>query len=323
MDSSTAVVMETENTVLKDDQIIEQKEDCIFKEHGLDFMTDTDWTRDKDSHLEQEREKKIFDLWLACHRPEDITKEVGTDQIHVLKTVKRSTENNEIIKTHNDFTPKYYSIWSFHKATNKFRYPGNIPPEIIENLVYYYTEPFDIVFDPFAGGGPTIDVCQKWLRRYFVSDIKPFPARQHEIRKWDITQGLPPELPVNKVQLAFLDPPYWKQAEGKYGKDPRNFANMPLDEFNNKLSSLITNLAEKLRPSSYIALIIQPTQWKAPGKKFTDHVFDVIRSVGLPVDMRISCPYSTQQCTPQMMQWAKKDKQLLVISRELIIWKVV
>ncbi len=30
---------------------------------------------------------------------------------------------------------------------------------IVENLLYAYTEPFDVVVDPFAGGGSTIDIC--------------------------------------------------------------------------------------------------------------------------------------------------------------------
>ena len=38
---------------------------------------------------------------------------------------------------------------------------------------------FDIVLDPFAGGGATIDVCKKRLRRYCVSDRKPGYQSEH------------------------------------------------------------------------------------------------------------------------------------------------
>ena len=43
------------------------------------------------------------------------------------------------------------NIWNFSKATNEVRHFGNIPPEIIDNLLYYFTEPHDVVFDPFGG----------------------------------------------------------------------------------------------------------------------------------------------------------------------------
>jgi hypothetical protein len=35
---------------------------------------------------------------------------------------------------------RIYDIWNFSKATNKVRHFGNIPPEIIDNLLYYFTD---------------------------------------------------------------------------------------------------------------------------------------------------------------------------------------
>jgi DNA modification methylase len=49
-------------------------------------------------------------------------------------------------------------------------------------MLYRYTEPLDIVVDPFAGDGSTIDLCKKRWRRYWVSDRKPVVEREHEIR---------------------------------------------------------------------------------------------------------------------------------------------
>jgi hypothetical protein len=57
-------------------------------------------------------------------------------------------------------------------------------------LLYLYTSPFDVIVDPFAGGGSTIDICKKRLRRYFVSDRKPIVEREKEIRTHDLTSGL-------------------------------------------------------------------------------------------------------------------------------------
>ena len=206
------------------------------------------------------------------------------------------------------------------------KYFGICHPSIIDNLIYLYTEPFDIVIDPFAGACTTIDVCKKRSRRYWISDRKPFPARENEIRKLDIVQELPS---LNKrwsdVSLTFLDPPYWKQAEGRYSNDPEDFGNMTLDDFNKYLSGVINGIAKK-QSKGFIALLIQPTQWKSPDKGFTDHAFDMIRLADpkrLKLINRIASPLSNLQCLPPMVAYAREKKMLLVQTREIIVWRII
>ena len=170
-------------------------------------------------------------------------------------------------------------------------------------------------------GGDVADICKKRMRRYWVSDRKPIVEREKEIRNHDITVGLP-NLPRWKdVKLVYLDPPYWKQSENLYSSDASDFGNMSLEVFNKELSTLIQSFSSKLS-NAYIALIIQPTQWKSPEKDFTDHVGDMLRQVKIRCDMRYSVPYESQQCTAQMVEWAKANKKCLVLSREIIVWRV-
>jgi hypothetical protein len=224
-----------------------------------------------------------------------------------------------------DFAPPLYNVWTFAKKSNGVGHFGNSEQQIVDNLLYLYTEPFDIVLDPFGGGGSTIDVCKRRLRRYWVSDRKPIPERAHEIRKLDVVDGLPPLFKRwSEVTLTYLDPPYWKQAENQYSQDAEDLANMPLAEFTSNLAGVVRSIAEK-QSRGVIALIIQPTQWKADGHKYTDHVMDLITAVGQDlarVEMRISAPYNTEQYTPQIVNWAKENKQLMVLTREIIVWRV-
>ncbi len=53
---------------------------------------------------------------------------------------------------------------------------------INKNILYYHTELWDIVYDPFAGGGTTVDACKKWFRRYYCSDKKVVQGREKEIK---------------------------------------------------------------------------------------------------------------------------------------------
>lgn len=280
---------------------------------------------------EKERnKKKAFEMWLACETQETIAEAVGVTQ----QTVDNWGENftnsltpKEFVKFNfqDDFQIPIYNVWKLQNKTNKVSHFGNSEQQWFENLLYLYTEPFDIVVDPFAGGGSTIDVCKKRGRRYYVSDRKPIVEREHEIRNHDLTTGLPSVPRWKDVRLVYLDPPYWKQAEGQYSDDEEDLANMPINQFNTTLSGIITDFGKKLSgydESKFIALIIQPTQWKSPEKAFTDHVGDMLRAVNLPVKMRYSVPYESQQCTAQMVEWAKQNKQTLVLTREIIVWEV-
>jgi hypothetical protein len=51
-------------------------------------------------------------------------------------------------------------------------------------------------------------------------------------------------------------------------------------------------------------------------------VWDMAKLVKLPIDLRVQCPYESQQCNAQMVQWAEASRKVLVLSRELVIWRV-
>ncbi len=292
---------------------------------------------DIDKQLREERKERVFGLWLACYTTEEIAEIVYGDknkdeviraQTKVFQDLEALPNLGKVAVSHQDadFTPPIYNIWAFAAKTNAVSHFGNSEQRILDNLLYLYTQPFDIVVDPFAGGGATIDVCRKRLRRYWVSDRKPIVEREGEIRKLDIaTEGAPPlSNRWSDVTLTYLDPPYWKQAEGEYSNDPTDLANMPLDQFTDTLAGLVRSIAAK-QSKGVIALLIQPTQWRAPQRQFTDHIIDLVRAVGnkrLVLENRVSCPYSTEQCMPQMVEWAKANKQLLALTRELIIWRI-
>lgn len=305
----------------------------ICKILSISNSTVTSYLTDIDKQLREERKAKIFSMYLAGYTMQEIADAVGLERSTITKEIESLVNISSLAKNHqvlanfqdSEFETPIYNVWTFAKKTNNVSHPGNSEVRIVENLLYLYTSPFDIVLDPFAGGGSTIDICKKRLRRYWASDRKPIVERENEIRKLDIVTELPDfNNRWKDVRLVYLDPPYWKQVQNQYSTDAEDLANMPLDDFNKALSSVINRIARKLSSGSHIALLIQPTQWKSDNKEFTDHVSDMIRLADkrLKLVNRVSCPYSTQQCTPQQVEYAKENKMLLVISRELIIWKI-
>jgi DNA methylase len=291
----------------------------------------TDWLSDIVKAEKKKQEEEIAALWLACQTVDeiadrlDIPRTTVGSKIEVCPDWFLKTNRDKPLFSEENYQPPLYNVWTFGKKTNNVEHFGNSEQRIIDNLLYLYTEPFDIVLDPFAGGGSTIDVCKRRMRRYWVSDRKPIVERENEIRKLDIAAELPPlKNRWSDVSLTYLDPPYWKQAEGKYSDDAEDLANMPLDQFTETLIGVIKRIVAK-QSKGVIALLIQPTQWNAEERKFTDHVMDVVAGVGnkkVILENRVSCPYSTEQYNAQMVEWAKANKKLLVLSRELIIWRI-
>jgi hypothetical protein len=286
------------------------------------------WLSRIDKDAKADRDRRIFDLWLACWTQQEIAAELGITQGEIAKSIPNGNlselgKPDKAAADHaTDFDPPIYNIWKQQKKTAGSSHFGNSEVRLLDNLLYLYTSPFDVVIDPFAGGGSTIDICRKRFRRYFVSDRKPIVEREKDIRTHDITEGLPKPPQWKDVKLVYLDPPYWIQAENQYSEDPEDFGNMDLETFTKTLAGVVKSFAKKLC-DAYIALIIQPTQWKAPERQFTDHVVDMVRTVNLPVKMRYSVPYESQQCTAQMVDWAKEHKQCLVLTREIVVWKVL
>lgn len=292
------------------------------------------WLERIDKDAKDERNRRIFDLWLSCHTQEEIAEAVDVDRGEVKRgfgqfgNLADLTKTDQLAANHEaDFTPPIYNVWKQQEKTPGASHFGNSEARWVDNLLYLYTQPFDIVVDPFAGGGSTIDLCKKRLRRYWVSDRKPIVEREKDIRRHDlITEDGEITLPDLRgrwgdVRLVYLDPPYWRQAQGQYSTDATDLANIDLDAFNRYLSGIINGFAKKLT-TAHIALIIQPTQWSADNRRTVDHIADMLRLVKAPLVARYSVPYESQQYNAQQVEWAKANRQCLVLTREIVVWEV-
>ncbi len=294
-------------------------EDIICNKLKITSRTYRMYTEDVRRQSEKEIKQKIYDLYLACYTQQEIADQVGIDQSQGSRQIAGFMQNGNISDLHifRNFEPEIYAIWNFGKATNKTKVFGSIPPEIIDNLLYYYTKPFDVVFDPFGGGGSTIDKCIERKRRYYVSDLTPIPAR-NDIRQHDVVSGLPGNLPV--PDLVFLDPPYWQQAKGKYSDKETDLGNCSLDDFLDGIGNIARDIKRKWNGhSGVLALIIGPC--KQDGKNY-DLPFLCYQRIAKYLNplIRIQAPYSTQIHGGNYVKMAKEKKELLYLSRDLMVF---
>ena len=291
--------------------------------------------------------QRMARLWLAGCTQQEIAEQVGVPQqtfIDFLQVAKidKSLDLDGITKslgwkvdadhafalagqrpTMDPFDVPLFDVWKAKTSVNAVKHPGQSDQLFTDRLVYLYTKPGDMVIDPFAGGGPTVDVCKARLRRYFCSDLTVVPSRVSDIRQHDITEGAlkPPQW--KDVALVYLDPPYGGQVEGAYSDKATDLANLPVDAFHEQLLAVINGYVGKLSSGAHVALIIQATQWRAPEKERQDHVVALASKVrNADLRERIQVPYESQQATAQMVDWAKVNRRVLTLSREIVVWRV-
>jgi N6-adenosine-specific RNA methylase IME4 len=139
--------------------------------------------------------------------------------------------------------PKRENHWLFQRIDPRLgeKHPGQIPGQIAMNILYYYTEPGDLVVDPFAGGGSTIDACKVMERHCLAYDIKP---TRSDIKQWDITKGFHPEVRI--CDMVFLDPPYWNLMEHLYAKE--SISSQSLEGFMAVMRKLAEECYKVLKP---------------------------------------------------------------------------
>ena len=131
-----------------------------------------EWTKAAREIEERQQNETIFNMYLACHTASEISQSLGLPEQTISDRIARLS-TKEFLGTKSWKLSKFedydedeglrpiYNIWTFGKKTNEVSHFGNSESRIVDRLLYLYTEPFDIVVDPFAGGGSTIDVCKK------------------------------------------------------------------------------------------------------------------------------------------------------------------
>jgi hypothetical protein len=280
------------------------------------------WTKDVRKAEKEAQQAKAWDLWLDCWSQREIADQIGVS----VGTVNEWC--SEIANSRNLNDPpesrQHFDVWQFpttdRDGGGQQSYFGAVPPQVVENLLWFFTEPGDIVVDLFAGSGTTIEVAKRMGRRVWASDIRGNHYSPHlPIHQHDATQGWPDAAP-RKANLVFLDPPYWKQAAGRYSDHPNEFAEMDYFRFIKEWRALLDSVKPHLADGGRVAFIISPTQNE--DGSVVDHAFDLAGEAimaGLRIERRIIVPYSTQQATGQQVTWARENRRMLKLYRDLVV----
>jgi len=238
--------------------------------------------------------------------------EAGTKTIHAAyKDLRRRDRFTA------GFRPTPYDVWSFkHDRAFGIPHPGSIPPGIVAHTLHYFSQPGELVVDPMAGGGTTLDVCQSMGRRCLAYDLEPV---RPEIKAHDSRNPFPPE--TSGCDLIFCDPPYHTMLARRYAEN--SAADVPLTSWIVFLEALTKNAYAALRQGGRIALLLaNQTEKDLPaGYGYLDHAFlgyNALIKAGFLPERRISCPMDGSYL-PQHVRQARLEGRLLGQVRDLLI----
>lgn len=163
------------------------------------------------------------------------------------------------------------------KGDNK--YAGVTPAFAIYNMIKRYTEPGDLVMDPMAGSGTTLDVCKEEGRKCVAFDIAPPrpDVKQNDARKIPLAD--------QSVDMVFIDSPYGDNID--YNDHAGNIGTLSAesDKFYDELEKVMAECHRVMKPDKAIGWVIGD-QWVK--KKFTPVGFRVYERLARhfePVDI--------------------------------------
>lgn len=302
--------------------IQEYPKESIAKELSVSDKSVSRWVK----NLEEEKDDRVLDLikslYLRCYSENQIVDELARQGIEITQ----KTVNNKVSKLSqvSNFTNppddlQLYNVWKvFQMPENQMKYPGQIPEQIIENLLWYYSKPSDIILDPMAGSGIVGTVCQKMFRRYWLIDLKPINPL--EIKQGDslIEIKMPEQ---KKADFVFFDPPYFTLMKSDY---PDNGFTQDYPTFLKSMEKVIFNFSKVMATGANVAVILKPMNQELTSGEWLDMSYDTIeisKDIGLKYIKRISAPLSTQQFTGSNVVKAKDDKQMMNTLRDIIVFK--
>lgn len=153
-----------------------------------------------------------------------------------------------------------------HKGNNK--YAGVTPAFIIYNMVKRYTDPNDLVVDPMAGSGTTLDVCKEEGRMCIAYDIVS--------TRPDIIQNDARKIPLSddSVDMIFIDSPYGDNIDYNDHRDNIGNISSETERFYEEIEKVIGESHRILKPGKVLGWLIGD-QWIK--KRFTPVGFNVHR----------------------------------------------
>jgi hypothetical protein len=271
----------------------------LAKSLGVSFRTIERWTSDERLVIEEERNKSIINLYIQFPiTQQEIAFKLGIDQSTVSRGIKTMQERH-LSELHTWFSPFNSTIRRSGLSNIE-----PLPQVLVENLLYFHTQPLNLVFDPFASSTNTMKACIRMQRRYYCCDDTGYDP---EIKQWDISYGLPLDLTI--PDLAYID---------LTGREP--FELFPSSGLAKQIKSILEELIKRKIPR--IALHVYPCYLNSGN--WEDPIMNLswLTDIDYSIDRRYVMEYQhhgTEELKDQIVH-SDIDKVCRIDHSDLIVW---
>mgnify|MGYP001179872061 FL=1 len=146
-------------------------------------------------------------------------------------------------------------------------------PEHSRFALDYYTNPDDLILDPFNGRGTTAFTALHLNRKFIGFEIcnKSYKLTKDAVEKhidvsegdFELIKGCGCEMKEFEGQGSFIDavfssPPYYLNAEPYASESPLDLCNMGIEEFDSRIDLMFKNLKRVIKKSDYKKKIFHP-----------------------------------------------------------------
>ncbi len=151
----------------------------------------------RSQEIEDRNIRVVLKYLNAWNTQSTIAEEIGVDRSLISKIVEDDVKNSQVRDIHTPHNE--YNYWIIKdKHCDSLKY---FPVSFLEDILYYHSEPKDIIFEPY-GNPDLIDVCKRHYRRYCIARETERPGDEY-IVPWSVKTGLPDGMP--KPDLAIVD----------------------------------------------------------------------------------------------------------------------
>jgi DNA modification methylase len=191
--------------------------------------------------------------------------------------IKHENRKMEVLGTTLwDFPSRHYGS----EVQGDDAYAGATPAGVIWNLLMRYTREKDLIIDPMAGSGTTLDVARDLKRRALGYDLKP--------SRKDVFRADARKLPLEdgKADFVFIDPPYSDHID--YSDDPRCIGKLSAfeGEYFKAMERVIGECHRILKPKRCMALYVSDTYQRKKGfVPIGFRIFELLSEKFRPLDI--------------------------------------
>jgi DNA modification methylase len=192
-----------------------------------------------------------------------------------VKKSKNMKNKMDALKKTTDSGIILSSVWNFGNRDNyagDSNFHGNAPTQVVEQCILRLTTENDLVVDPMAGSGTTIDVGKAFNRKVKAFDLTP---TRKEIIEND-SRRIP--MRSESVDLVFFHPPYMDMI--KYSTKENDISRQRADEFLESMQKIIIELHRILKPNKYVCILIGDIVRKGKFIPLTRKIANIFEELG-------------------------------------------